>query len=98
MYDILAMPSGFWLLAQRPGRLRWRGSQFHEDRKNNGSLYAYMVWTWRFVFTPAVFLGLLGFLAVLINTQNEPAIIGGVVVILCVLGYYILMRPKLGTD
>jgi phosphohistidine phosphatase SixA len=98
MYDQLSMPEGFWVYGDR-GRSRsvW-GKQCEADWRQQGPLYAYMVWTWTYVFTPAVALGLLGFLIILLDSGQVFMIGGGFVVIIAMLAYYIITRPKLGTD
>ena len=102
VYDQLGMPEGFWVYGDRPKFRRvWIkkfAKQFEEDRRLHGILYAYMVWTWGWVFSPAVVLGLLGFVAILFNTGDMWVIGGGLVVVIAVLLYYLATRPELGTD
>ncbi|WP_455389563.1 SixA phosphatase family protein [Petrachloros mirabilis] len=98
MYDQLSMPEGFWVYGDRGRSRSVRGDQFESDWRQQGPLYAYMVWTWTYVFTPAVALGLLGFLAILLNTRQVFMIRGGLIVIIAVLAYYVVTRPRLGTD
>jgi hypothetical protein len=74
------------------------GKHFKKELDQNGPLYAHMVWTWVFVFTPAVIFGFIGFIAILINTQEPIIIIGGVVALFIVIRFYFLARPKLGSD
>jgi phosphohistidine phosphatase SixA len=113
MYDRLAMPEGFWVFGRRSNerwgkrvarisdrieRRNWWGKQFAKDRDEHGLLYAYMVWTWKYVFTPAVLFALLGFLAIVANTRDPIVIGGGLLMVVLALIYYWLTRPRLGTD
>lgn len=102
VYDQLGMPEGFWVYGDRPTFRRvWIkkfAKQFEEDRCHHGILYAYLVWTWGWVFSPAVGLGLLGFVAILFNTKDVWVITGGFVVVIAVGMYYLATRPELGTD
>lgn len=98
MYDRLSMPEGFWVEEDRPiSRIR-RGKTFEENLRANGPLYALMIWTWNYVFTPAVALGLAGFVAMLIST-GDSGLWGGAFLALVGAGmWYLLFRPRLGTD
>lgn len=103
MYDRMAMPEGFWVYGDRPHPekkllLRWDNETFEEDWEQRGPLYAYMVWTWEYVFAPAIAFGVVGFAAILLNTQEVAVTVGGLAAIVVVLGYYVITRPKLGTD
>jgi phosphohistidine phosphatase SixA len=98
MYDRLSMPVGFWAGMDRRGRFNVRRQSFEQDRRQNGDLYAHMVWTWNWVFTPAVFLGLVGFLALLAALDNRVLLTGTIVIVIVGSAYYWLARPRLGTD
>jgi phosphohistidine phosphatase SixA len=101
MYDRLGMPEGFWAYGNRPKLQRkfqrLRSRKFEEDYRNHGPLYAYMVWTWKRVFTPAVAIALLGFIMILLSTWSI-VIWGGLIALTVVILYYFIARPLLGTD
>src|SRR5205823_1948990 len=133
MYDLLAMPSGFWVdqdraerseadaaapsggaspqalaydravksARPRPGEilvgwlirryvrapltsLRLSRLEFEQDRVGSGPLYAYMVATWRFVFTPAVALAFLGFALFLLHTTSALLAVAAVILVCAV--------------
>jgi hypothetical protein len=101
MYDRLSMPEGFWVFGDRPPRCRiWRpgANTFKKDRKYNGPLYAHMVWTWTYVFTPAILLALAGFLIFMFDSKDFLIIIGACITIAVVIVYFLLIRQKLVTD
>jgi phosphohistidine phosphatase SixA len=107
IYDRLSMPSGFWAYDDRGGTqlfhlaarpFRFGRNKFEENVKYHGILYAFMIWTWQYVFTPAVVIGLVGFIALLIDTNNWVVVIGGAIVIAVGFAYYWLERPRLGVD
>jgi phosphohistidine phosphatase SixA len=100
MYDRLSMPEGFWVDEERPDRSRRRpgGRGFQRDVEQQGPLYAHMVWTWTFVFTPAVILALLGFLVLVVGLENLWLLIAMVAALAAVWLYYFACRPRLGTD
>ena len=58
-------------------------------------LYFYVKRTWKWVFTPAVILFILGFIATLFNTGNYLMIVVGVFIIAVVICYFYRMRPVL---
>ena len=97
MYDPLSMPEGFWVDEDRP-TFRWRGKTFEKHFRANGPLYALMVWTWKYVFTPAVALGLLGFVMMLVSTGNSVILCGALLVLIGAGIWYLWFRPRLGTD
>jgi phosphohistidine phosphatase SixA len=99
-YDRLSMPPGFWAYDDRSSApfFRFGRAKFDENVKYHGILYAHMVWTWQFVFTPAVLLGLAGFIALLIQTGNWGLVIGSTAAIVLGYVYYWLERPRLGVD
>ncbi len=97
MYDSLAMPAGFWLFGSRTVVCS-EGRMFEERLHEGGARYAYMIWTWQWVFSIAVLLGLVGFLALLFDTGNWTTIRAGAVILRRDRGLYWLMRPRLGTD
>jgi phosphohistidine phosphatase SixA len=67
VYDQLAMPAEFWkLMPERHKPTSADCGQFTHDYRLNGALYAYMLWTWKWIFTPAVWFGVVGFLALLV--------------------------------
>ncbi len=57
-----------------------------------------MIWTWNCVFTPVAALGLVGFVTLLISTGNSVLIAGALPVLIGVGIWYVLFRPRLGTD
>lgn len=92
VYDRLSMPQNFLKSPlNKPFLTRW--SQGMEDRlKGFGFVYAAMIYTWWWIFTPAVWLAVCGFL--LIVARASPRLSGGVLcVILLILLYYWLARP-----
>lgn len=96
-FDSLSMPEGFWAYDDRGKALRF-SKNFEETRHYHGELYAHMIWIWSWVFTPAVGCGLAGFVALLINMGNASLAIAGLTAIAITIGYYQLIRPRLGVD
>jgi hypothetical protein len=99
MYDRLALPRRYWDAADGDGRCpqdRWRS--FRRDRVRHGLLFAYMVWVWRFVFTVAVGMALLGFLALVLHREVWIVGLAFVAATAAVVGYYVRFRPELGVD
>jgi hypothetical protein len=68
IYDRLAMPEGFWVYGDRPKGRQIRSRGFREARRQHGPLYAHMVWTWNWVFTAGVALGIVAFFTLLLAT------------------------------
>lgn len=98
MYDQLGMPEGFWAYGDRPSRRKVRFKEFEKNLRYHGPLYAHMLWVWSFVFTPAVFITVLGFLAILVKTEDKYVIALGSAVVVIVGIYYSRTRPRLGSD
>lgn len=99
MYDRLAMPRRYWDATDSEKPLRqdlWRS--FRRDRVRHGLLYAYMVWVWRFVFSTAVGMALLGFTALVLHRGAWPVAVIYVTAIGISMLYYVLFRPELGVD
>lgn len=70
IYDELSMPPEFWgsdTGEKPPGR-----GQFGHDARLNDNLYACMVRAWRVLFTPAVFMSMIGFFALLFFNLRYP--------------------------
>jgi phosphohistidine phosphatase SixA len=98
MYDRLGMPEGFWAYGDRPkGRKAW-SKEFEKNLRYHGPLYAHMLWVWNFVFTPAVVMTLIGFMAILLKTGDKYVIGLGSAVLVAVSIYYWWTRPRLGSD
>ncbi len=66
MYDELLMPVEYWGPPDESHQPK-RNSTFAHDYRLNGPLYAYMVRTWKWIFTPAVVSTSIGFLLLLID-------------------------------
>jgi hypothetical protein len=102
IYDQLAMPQPFWSGDRRSTWwdrvLRPRGKALAESCAVDGSLYAYMIWTWQWVFYPAVLFTFLGFACVLWSTGNLALVGLGVGAVIVVIAWFALNRPKLGPD
>ena len=98
MYDQLGMPEGFWAYGDRPTRRRAWFKEFEKNLHYHGPLYAHMLWVWSYVFTPAVFITVLGFLAILVKTADPYVIALGSAVVVIVGVYYSKTRPRLGSD
>jgi phosphohistidine phosphatase SixA len=98
VYDRLAMPEGFWTSEERPKFSRYWPQSFRDDFNRHGPLYAYMVRTWKFVFTPAVMFTLVGyFLLLALNAAWSVVFLSAIAVVLgCY--YYNRARPRLGVD
>ncbi len=105
-YDQLAMPEGFWHYDSEGERRilcwriripeSWRDKRFRDDLRYCGPLYAYMMWTWRWIFTPGVVSGILGFISMLLSTEYPWWVIAvGIVVLLAT---YWFARPPLSID
>lgn len=102
-YDRLAMPRAFW--KPMPERNKPRTSdrgQFAHDFRLNGALYAYMIRTWKWVLTPGVWCGVIGFLVLLVPNYNKwsgQLLIGGSFAVI-VLTMLVLQwgRAALATD
>ncbi|HEV8491796.1 MAG TPA: hypothetical protein VGR76_05970 [Candidatus Angelobacter sp.] len=70
VYDLLSMPPEFWGadVGEKPSGRR----QFGHDARLNDNLYACMVRAWRVLFTPAVFMSMIGFFALLLSNLRDP--------------------------
>jgi phosphohistidine phosphatase SixA len=77
---------------------RRAGFVFLHALRNHGVVYSYMVWTWTWIFTPAVVAGLAGFILLLVATERTSIILGGIAAIAFAAGLYLVVRPRLGTD
>jgi hypothetical protein len=99
-----------WLAArrERTAEKRWE-QQFREkgaaeaDEENapwrlDGPVYRYMLQITRQVFNPAVFLGLIGFLALIVGTASAWVMVGGSLVLVTAIVYAVGKRPNLGAD
>jgi phosphohistidine phosphatase SixA len=115
IYDRLLMPEAFWSAAESGRSLKLIGRKsFRDDRNANGVLYAEMVWTWRYIFSPGLFFAALGYLAMLGDLQgrlpaavcstlplvlcNRAALVVGTAIVIMTTVYYYLARPRLGVD
>jgi phosphohistidine phosphatase SixA len=99
MYDRLAMPERFWEPVAEEARPRqnwWRS--FRRDHARCSLLYAYMIWVWRYVFSVAVGMAMVGFLALVLYRGVWPITLLYVVCSSVVIAYYLLFRPELGVD
>ena len=99
MYDRLAMPRRYWdtVAGEKPPRQDlWRS--FRRDRVRHGLVYAYMVWIWRFVFSVAVAMTMLGFFALVLHRGVWPVAGLCLAAIAASIAYYVLFRPELGVD
>ena len=107
MYDRLALPRRYWDDDADSGdrdesgqrvcpQDRWRS--FRRDRVRHGLLFAYMVWVWRFVFSVAVGMALLGFLALVVHRGVWLVSLLFVAATAVVIAYYVRFRPELGVD
>jgi phosphohistidine phosphatase SixA len=114
-YDRLMMPEEFWTAAEPGSGSKLVGhKQFRIDRNSNGILYAEMVWTWKYIFTPALFFATLGYLATLADVQgglpptlcsrmpgaicDRAVFLIAAIVILFVAAFYRTTRARLGVD
>jgi phosphohistidine phosphatase SixA len=77
---------------------RRAGFVFLQAFRNHGVVYSYMVWTWTWIFTPAVVAGLAGFVLLLVATERTLVILGGIAALAFAVGLYLAVRPRLGTD
>ncbi len=98
MYDCLSIPEGFWSDQEQFHGKIWRGKAFEEDVRKNGILYALMVWAWKWVFTPAVCLALLGFISILVGTGSAWITLLSIAALVVGFCYYQRYRPRLGID
>jgi phosphohistidine phosphatase SixA len=71
---------------------------FEGARRNHGDVYAYMVWAWQWMFTPAVAAGVCGFVLLLVASEKIGLIVGGIVALVLAAILYLALRPRLGTD
>jgi phosphohistidine phosphatase SixA len=83
--------------SRRP-EARRSGFVFHHALRNHGVVYAYMVWTWQWIFTPAILAGLAGFILLLVDSERTLLLIGGIVALALACGMYLALRPRLGPD
>jgi phosphohistidine phosphatase SixA len=83
--------------SRRAARRR-AGFVFDDALRNHGVVYSYMVWTWQWIFTPALAAGLAGFILLLVATEEASVLIGGLAAIAVAAGLYVALRPRLGTD
>jgi phosphohistidine phosphatase SixA len=98
----------FYVLLERRAEKRWdRLSKKHgpeaadEDvapMRLDGPVYRLMLRTTRFVFNPAVLLGLIGFVALLTGTANIWVIVLGCSALFTAVVYVAWRRPNLGAD
>jgi phosphohistidine phosphatase SixA len=110
-YDALLMPSEFWGPTTKRVEPKKSHSNFSHDYWLNGPLYAYMMRTWTWIFTPAVFCSAIAFLLLLIDVkvpwaesllENLPWLKSQpLVVVFCLLAIFIFilrwkMHPRLG--
>jgi hypothetical protein len=72
--------------------------EFERDLVSSGPLYAYLVATWRFVFTPAVGLAFLDFALFILHSTSALVAVAAAILAGAVTIYYVRTRPKLGTD
>lgn len=100
IYDRLSMPEGFWVDEDRPSRFQWRpgNQEFQRNLEQQGPLYTHMVWTWQWVFTPAVIWALVGFLVLVVEIDNFWLLTGIAAALVAAWLYYAATRPRLGTD
>jgi phosphohistidine phosphatase SixA len=99
MYDRLAMPQRYWETLDEEPRLRqnwWRS--FRQDRVRFSLVYAYMIWVWRYVFSVAVGMAMLGFLALVAYRGVWLLTLLFTLASVAVIVYYRLFRPELGVD
>ena len=85
-------------MTSRRAGVRGDPFKFDDALQYAGPLYAYMVWTWKFVFGPAVTCAFLGFLLLVIDTEDISLIVPAAVALLGVVIYYFITRPLLGAD
>jgi type III secretory pathway component EscS len=87
--------------------IRWLSNQLillhlkiipQSDRAADKLLYTYMIWTWKYVFTPAVVFALIGFCAILYNLQDTSIFYLALIAVCLILVFYIVSRPRLGID
>ena len=103
MYDELLMPNEYWgPVEEKHQPATTARSAFAHHYRLNGRLYAYMVRTWNFFFTPAVGLTALGFLALILGKWPREYVLE---VVLGCAGALILSvfahrrwRPQLGIE
>jgi len=99
VYDRLSMPAGFWLVGPRLKRWRKFSEAFEEQLHEHGPVHTYMVWTWKWMFTPGVYCALAGFLCILLRIPNRLAVEGAsLAAILVTALWYLNRRPDLGAD
>jgi len=99
VYDRLSMPAGFWLVGPRLKRQRKSSGSFEERLREHGPVHTYMVWTWKWMFTPGVYCALAGFLCILLRIPNRLAVEGAsLAAILVTVLWYLNRRPDLGAD
>ncbi len=93
MYAHMTTPKEYWSDRSHPA------TYFSNDHSR---LHFYVKQTWKWVFTPAVILFIIGFIATLFNTGfstgNYLIIVAGVVIIVGVIFYYCKMKPVLSPD
>jgi phosphohistidine phosphatase SixA len=88
----------FRMLTSRRAEARRAGFVFDHARRNHGVVYAYMVWTWQWLFTSAVFAALLAFELLIIASDTALLIAGGTFALVVAAGIYLAIRPRLGPD
>ena len=71
---------------------------FDDAYRTHGVVFAYMVWTWRWMFTPAVAAGAGGFILLLVASDRPGLIAGGIAALALAVGLYLALRPRLGPD
>jgi hypothetical protein len=86
MYDRLALPRYFWTGGrQRPNGRR---TALERDVAAHGTVYAHMVWIWKYVFGMAVLFATLGFVFVVAYRMTAHMVVAILVGIVVVGAYY----------
>lgn len=98
IYDRLAMPEGFWTSEPRPKFSRYWPDSFRRDFIRRGPVYAYMIRTWRFVFSPAVAFTVAGYFLLLALNAAWSVMFASAAAMVVGFYYYQRARPRLGVD
>jgi phosphohistidine phosphatase SixA len=98
VYDRLSMPQVYLESLPIPQVLARRSKAMRNRSRRFGFVYAAMIRTWQWVFTPAVVFALLGFLTITARAPFPTLFLGMSIVIVALLIYYYLESPGYSVD
>lgn len=79
-------------------RKRQAAFKFHDAFEYGGPVYAYMVWTWSFLFVPGLTFAAAGLVLLFVSAGGVLLFALGVVALLIGVMYFVMVQPRLGVD